>query len=803
MFVIRPLEPMRVYTLISLLLTLWTPLVSAQALDDLEYSVAQVEELLDRARQSHSEVERFQLADLAAAIARDLRYDGGLARAYLLMAQVHMRGGRSEEALQLFLEAEEKLTPTERTPAAVSDRAVLLEVYTGIGDLFFREKDYPNARRYYRLALQLSPSQQGLVEKIGDSHLQGLQYDSAEVAYKSLINHYKGEGKYPELVQLYQKLATAYNSEGNLSKGLFYYLAIEDIIERNGWPSIRAVMYNNVGKQYALLNDYQRALTYFRKAELQCQWIECSHLTVVYANLGVALHNTGQTRAGIEYLQKASQLLEEQGNSGALASLKHLIASIYLSNRDAQHALEYNNEARQLAEATQQLDLLARTYSTAADIYYQLYEYEKAYQAYREYLRLTDMLRRQEQERQQRLEQQRSLLSAAENQIKYLLIRQNIRELELQNARYEQDRLRLQNENLELERQRQEKEVALLLAQRQTDSARIREQTLLALKARNELQLAAQQLDAEKKERTIAMLKQQEQIALAQRQADSARVEQLRLQQLSQEREQQTFRRFVQTVGGFGLLLVLLLTAGWFLARQASQRLSTQNREIERQKAQIEEERLKSDRLLLNILPAEVAHELRTQGYATPRLYPNATVLFTDFLNFTSLSEKLTPEQLIDELDECFLGFDEICERHGLEKIKTIGDAYMCAGGLPVPNDTHPLDAVSAALEMIAWLELRNRTNPNAIFREMRVGIHSGPVIAGVIGKNKFAYDIWGDAVNLASRLEVLGEAGRINISGATYEAIRHHFHCTYRGKKAVHNKGLVDMYFVEGRVDV
>ncbi len=789
---------MRLLASLLLLLTLCPSPSWTQTLDELEYSVAQVEELLECARAARSDAERYQLAELALAIGRDLRYDGGIARAYLLMAQVRARNGKPEEALQFFLEAEEKLTPTERTPPPVSDRAVLCEVYTGIGDLFFREKDYANARRYYRQALGLSPTNERLTEKIGDAFLQGMQYDSAEVAYKSLINHYKSTGRYPELIQVYQKLANAYNSEGNLSKGLFYYLAIEDILERHGNPSIRAIMYNNLGKQYALLNDYSRALMYFRKAELQCQWIDCEHLSVVFANIGVALHNTGQTLAGIEYLQKAARILEAQDNRGALASLKHLIASIYLSNRDAQHALEYNTEAIQLAEATQQLDLLAKAYRTAADIYYQMYEYEKAYQAYREYLRLNDELRRSEQERQQRLEQQRSLLNAAENQIKYLLIRQNIRELELQNARYEQDRLRLQNENLELERQRQEKEVELLLAQRETDRIRLREQTLLALKARNELQLAAQRLETEKRERTIALLKQQEQIALAQRQADSARVEQMRLDQAFQQREQASFRRFVYTVGGLGLLLLALLTIGWFLARQASRRLSAQNREIERQKAQIEEERHKSDQLLLNILPAEVAHELRTQGYATPRLYLSATVVFTDFLNFTSLSEKLTPEQLIDELDECFLGFDEICERYGLEKIKTIGDAYMCAGGLPVPNDTHPLDAVSAALEMMTWLEQRNRANPQAIFREMRVGIHTGPVIAGVIGKNKFAYDIWGDAVNLASRLEMLGEPGRINISGTTYEAIRHRFRCTYRGKKNVHNKGLVDMYFVE-----
>jgi class 3 adenylate cyclase len=172
-------------------------------------------------------------------------------------------------------------------------------------------------------------------------------------------------------------------------------------------------------------------------------------------------------------------------------------------------------------------------------------------------------------------------------------------------------------------------------------------------------------------------------------------------------------------------------------------------------------------------------------------------VLFSDFVNFTKLSARLTPKQLIDELNECFLAFDEICERHGLEKIKTIGDAYMCAGGLPVPNDTHPADAVRAALEMATWLKQRKHERPDAHLTEMRIGIHTGPVMAGVIGRNKFAYDIWGDAVNLAARLEEHGEPGQVNISGATAEAVKHLYNATHRGQKEVHNKGLVDMYFI------
>jgi class 3 adenylate cyclase len=244
--------------------------------------------------------------------------------------------------------------------------------------------------------------------------------------------------------------------------------------------------------------------------------------------------------------------------------------------------------------------------------------------------------------------------------------------------------------------------------------------------------------------------------------------------------------------------MLFFLGFSWWLARRSSQRLRLQNVKIEAQKNQIDNERSKSDRLLKNILPDEVAEELKANGIAAPRLYDSVTVLFTDFVNFTKLSSGVEPQQIINELNECFLAFDEIIEKHRLEKIKTIGDAFMCAGGLPKPNDTHAKDAVRAAIEIAEWLKNRTESMPNALFREMRIGIHTGPVVAGVVGKHKFAYDIWGDAVNLAARLEEHGVPGKVNISQATYEAIKDTFNCIPRGLKEVHNKGLVSMYFVE-----
>ena len=787
---------------VLLLLLLFSPLLGsrlqAQGVEELEHSTVEVESLLENARNTPLDADIYVLATQALNIARDLRYDNGIIRASILVAQVCARTDRTEEALQHYLEAEEKLRPGGTSMPLLLNKPALLAVYTGLGDLFTHEKLFDNAYRYYLNVLDLVPNDFAIMGKAADACLAESKLDSAETIYNRLIEHYKNEGDNPHLVQIYQKLADAWNTQKNTEKGLFYYQAIEEIIDHNGYPEEKAVMYNNLGKQYAIRNDYKNALDYFRRAEIQCEYIQCDYLELVYANIGIALHNTGDTKGGVEYLLKARRLLEEGKKTAELANLEHLIAGVYFSDRDVYNALSHNNEAIRYAGDTHQPDVLASTYRTAADIYYQLYDFEKAYDFYQKYLNLNDSIRLKEQSRQQRIDQQRTLLTAAEGQIKYLIARQNFKDLEIQQSHYEQERLKLKNDNLILETQRKEEELGRLQAEKDVDQAKLREQTLQALQARQQLRLAAQQLEDGKKEQLIAGLRQQEQIDRARREADSSRVVKLRLDKEFQQREQENFKKFVKGLGGLGTVIVVLLGIGWLLARRASRRMAAKNQKIEAQKEQIDLERQKSDSLLLNILPDEVAQELRTHGYATPRFYDAATVVFTDFLNFTRLSEKLSPEQLIGELDECFLAFDEICDKYGLEKIKTIGDAYMCAGGLPLPNDTHPIDAVRAALEMARWLEQRNHDNPRAVFREMRIGIHTGPVIAGVIGKNKFAYDIWGDAVNLAARMEELGEPGRVNISGSTCEAVKHQFICSPRGKKEVHNKGLVEMYFIE-----
>jgi adenylate cyclase len=213
----------------------------------------------------------------------------------------------------------------------------------------------------------------------------------------------------------------------------------------------------------------------------------------------------------------------------------------------------------------------------------------------------------------------------------------------------------------------------------------------------------------------------------------------------------------------------------------------------------LNQERAKSDSLLLNILPASVAEELKMRDSVSPRHYESASVLFTDFVGFTKIAEGMTPDELVAELDACFSSFDAIARKHKLEKIKTIGDSYMAVGGVPAANPTHAVDSALAALEIQRFMmELTaKKTALNQPCWQVRIGIHTGPLVAGVIGREKFAYDVWGDTVNIASRLESSGVAGRINISAATYEEVKDLFVCEHRGKVLAKNKGEIDMYFV------
>lgn len=257
--------------------------------------------------------------------------------------------------------------------------------------------------------------------------------------------------------------------------------------------------------------------------------------------------------------------------------------------------------------------------------------------------------------------------------------------------------------------------------------------------------------------------------------------------QLDEQREltrSETQRRNFLLVISIAVLAALGLLYSRYRSGQRYQRQLREKSEI------IEAERQRSDELLLNILPAEVAQELKHEGVATARRYESVTVLFSDFVGFSAIAGQFDPKALVQMLDETFRAFDEIIGRHGLEKIKTIGDAYMCAGGLPSPDKDHANRAVAAALEIQRYLA-------RSPYFAARIGIHSGPVVAGVVGQKKFAYDIWGDTVNQAARLEADGVSGQVTISKATCDLLGDRFDCQHAGTFEAKNIGRLDRFVV------
>jgi ligand-binding sensor domain-containing protein/class 3 adenylate cyclase len=245
------------------------------------------------------------------------------------------------------------------------------------------------------------------------------------------------------------------------------------------------------------------------------------------------------------------------------------------------------------------------------------------------------------------------------------------------------------------------------------------------------------------------------------------------------------------------IFLLFLYSLYFYKTYQVKKRNEALEVVVKDRTRELEIEKNKSDELLLNILPSSLVEELKTNGSVRPRKFNSVSIMFTDFKSFTYTTSVLPPEELVHELNDIFKSFDSLIGKYGLEKLKTIGDSYMAACGIPNELEDHAIRIVYAALDFQRMIKERNKTSP--IKWEMRLGIHSGSVVAGVVGTKKFTYDIWGDTVNIASRMESSGVPGEINISGYTYMLVRDHFDCEYRGKVDTKGKGGIDMYFVRG----
>lgn len=523
-----------------------------------------------------------------------------------------------------------------------------------------------------------------------------------------------------------------------------------------------ARLLSNIGAVYLINGDEAKALEFHLKSLKAAEEIKDT-LRIVTAmnNIGVVYMIKKATYdKALQYFLKALPLSEKLGDEGAIGSASVNLGELYFSMGDNDNALYYYEKS-------------LAAYKNTENITYTLNDMGKLYASKGEYVmakKYHDQAFEISKKLSARQDMSISLLGLADVYVKQ-------KDYPRALAAYTQaegiaTEIRSSNELKDAY-----KGLAFTYAKLSDYSNAFKYQTLLTdikdtlYNAETDKKLLGLQFDFE-------IQKKQGQINLLTK--DKA------LQELDLKRQKLAKNAFIT-----GFLLILIIT--FIIYRNYLAKLKT-NKILDSQKAEIEG-------LLLNILPAEVAKELQTNGYASPRYYESVSVLFTDFKSFTKLAAELSPQQVVFELDSCFVAFDNIIEKYGLEKIKTIGDSYMCAGGIPTKNETHPINIVQAGLDIRDYMDKwnENRHTEGLPLWELRIGVNTGPIVAGVVGRKKYAYDIWGKTVNIASRMESNGEPGQVNISDTTYELVKDSFACTYRGKISAKNAGEIDMYFVDG----
>jgi class 3 adenylate cyclase len=557
----------------------------------------------------------------------------------------------------------------------------------------------------------------------------------------------------------------AYWSRGDYADALKNYresLAInQQINNKKGIASAN----NNIGAIYHNQGNYVKALQYFKISSKLYHELDNKHgVALSYSNISNIYREQGNRKSALEYSVKSYEIQKEINDKYDMSISLLNIGSDYASKGDIDTALNFYNEAIKLREEINDKRGLVTALEMAGYLYVLRDDFKKAEELSRKSLEIA-----------QEIKDKRGTAIA------YL----GIGKIKLAQKKYGEAN------NYLLKALALFEELSLLPQIKKTsdqlyDSYKALNQGEKALYYLELSKTISDSLNIVETSQKLQQLEFEKQVL-----ADSIAVaEEERKMQLVHQKEiedKEKTRNIILFITG----LILLLSAG----------LYSRLRYVRKSKAVIEMEKARSENLLLNILPAEIAEELKIKGKADARDFDLVSILFTDFIGFTETSEKLTASELVEEINACFQAFDHIMEKYKIEKVKTIGDAYMAAGGLPVPTDGSVRNTVLAALEMQEFIIKRKAEkllSDKAAF-DMRVGIHTGPVVAGIVGVKKFQYDIWGDTVNTASRIESNGQAGKVNISKATYDLLKNDsvFTFEYRGKIEAKGKGEIEMWFV------
>lgn len=554
----------------------------------------------------------------------------------------------------------------------------------------------------------------------------------------------------------------------NPEEGLIYAQRALDLAEKIGWKVGITRAYNDFGNNYLNQGFYPEALeAFFKSLNLSEEIGYKKGAAISTCNIGLVYFYQSNFEKARQYLQKALNTYKELGSSFGVFTALGNLGNLYYAQGKYREALDYMGQSLSIAQAENdkrgvinQLTNMACVYSDSGDTRRALEFYNKA---------LT--LAEQGKDAQQ--------IAVVEGNIgdNYFLMATNthVKISETERKKYLRLSIDYFKKGIAGCKELNYNEGIIDFSKRLSQAYALQGNYKMALELFKQYTIV--------KDSTFSLTNTKKLAHLETKRALQLKDKDIKISQLEVAKERNKRWFFLAGIAFLFGLLVLVF------------------RNYRRQRKSntiIQLEKKKSDDLLVNILPQEVADELKTKGASPARHYDHVSVLFTDFVDFTGTAETMSPEQLVAELHECFSAFDRIMEQNGLEKIKTIGDAYMAVAGLPLADDDHALHAVQAAIEILQFIDER-RSNPLTAtpgFR-IRIGINSGSVVAGIVGEKKFAYDIWGDTVNIAARMEQHGAAGKINISKATFDLVKNNINCHPRGLVEAKNKGNIEMYFL------
>jgi len=570
---------------------------------------------------------------------------------------------------------------------------------------------------------------------------EGIKYGQQALALATRLDWKKGMAKADNCI------GVNYHFKSDFTRALEYYFKTLKIAEETGDKVGVANVSGNIGGVYERQGDYAKALEYcFKALKIDEETGDKKTIADFTGNIGGIYQLQGEYAKALEYYFKALKIDEEIGNEYGLATSTGNIGQVYGEMKNYTGSLEYLERSLKIAENIGYKYLVAGNLYTIGSSYVSL---------------VNDTARGNPVVAAKEIAVAKYKPNGTIPTGKAALLRNAIDYLQ---------------RGLAIAKEMQAMDIMRDCYKKLAEAYTLNGDYKKALESTNDYLVIKDSVFSKDKDEQIMKLTLKNEYD-RQHLADSLKVsakEKITAIELKRQRGY-TY---------MGIAGILLLAGFSFF--------------IIKERGRSEKERKKSDDLLLNILPAEVATELKINGTTTAKHYDNVTVLFTDFVDFTSAGGRMSPQALIDELHTCFKAFDDITGKYQIEKIKTIGDAYLAVSGLPTPDPKHAENCVRAATETNAFMHNRQAKLGNNTF-EIRIGIHSGSVVAGIVGVKKFAYDVWGDTVNTAARMEQSGESGKVNISETTYELVKDKFICENRGEIEVKGKGMLKMYFVNG----